>query len=636
MVCQAEDVAVRTEPPENSISASAVVLAVAPPPIRTIADHRVQQIAQPDWRLAPRLGICFAAPIIIMIVIVYWANNRVLSVDHAMDLATENRLTKLQWVHQAARYSNENNAIANRLFLDKNPASQQDVLARRDENSRHVTEIIANLEAGCDSERERQLLTAVKDGRAPYLKSYRYALHVLLQENDTSRAGAIMLGQVTPELYTYRLAWDDLASLEMEQIKIINDQGEERDRTTRRVALTVLWLAAIAAAGIGAFSTSRIMADAKVRVRMQEELRALNAMLERRVTERTDDLARAQHKLHESLNETQAYTREIEAINELVKQLQSCLTLDEAQELAARVLQQFFAAGRLLLLNSSRNLLDVALTWGNVDSKAGPFAPESCWALRKGERHLTQPRGLNLTCGHSVDSLAECHLCLPMIAQGDSLGVLSIDDSSLCESAAGARPVEQKLRLAETLSEQIALALANLHLRDTLKHQSLHDSLTGLFNRRHMEESLERELLRAARNQTPVTVLMLDIDHFKRFNDVYGHAAGDLLLRELGALLRAQVRGGDIACRYGGEEFLLIMTETSLQIAYERAESIRRQVTDLRVSYHGETLRKITVSIGVAEFPAQGESGAAVVSAADGALYRAKREGRDRVVLAAS
>lgn len=634
MVCQAEDVAARTDPRENSISASAVAVATVPQLTGDIADHRIQQKEQPEWRLAPRLGICFAAPIIIMIVIVYWANNRVLSVDHAMDLATETRLTKLQWVHQATRYSNENNAIANRLFLDKNPASRQDLLARRDENSRHVTESIANLEARSDSERERQLLTAVKDSRAPYLKSYRYALQVLLQENDTSRAGAIMLGQVMPELYRYRLAWDDLASFEMEQIKVINDQGEERDRTTRGVALTILWLATIAAAGIGAFSTSRIVADAQDRVRMQAELSALNAMLERRVTERTEDLARAQHQLGESLSETQAYTREIEAINELVKQLQSCLTLDEAQELAARVLQQFFTAGRLLLLNSSRNLLDVAFTWGNVDNKSGPFAPESCWALRKGERHLTQPQGLNLTCGHSADSSAACHLCIPMIAQGDSLGVLSIDDSSLCECSADARPVERRLRLAETLSEQIALALANLHLRDTLKHQSLHDSLTGLFNRRHMEESLERELLRAARNQTPVAVLMLDIDHFKRFNDVYGHEAGDALLRELGALLRTQVRGGDIACRYGGEEFLLIMAETGLQIAYERAESIRRLVTDLRVSYHGETLRKITVSIGVAQFPAQGESGVAIVGAADEALYRAKREGRDRVVVA--
>ncbi len=621
----------------NAIPASAVAGAAAPQPSGGIADHRiqpVQRIAQADWRLASRLGACFAAPIVIMMAIGYWASNRVLSVDHAVDLATESRLTKLQWVHQAARYSTENNGITTRLFFDKTPASRQDVLARRDENSRHVTEIIADLEARCDSARERQLLTAVKNTRAPYLNSYRYALKVLLDDSDTPKAEAIMLSQVLPSLYTYRVAWQELASFEMEQIKVINEQKEVTDHTTRRVALTIVWLAGIAGAGIGAFATSRIVADAKARIQMQEELSTLNAMLERRVTERTEELARAQDQLRESLNETQAYTREIEAINELIKQLQSCLTLDEAQALAARVLQQLFAAGSLLLLNSSRNLLDVAFAWGNADDKAGPFTPDSCWALRRGERHLVQPQGFNLVCEHSAHSSVACHLCLPMIAQGDALGVLSIDDSSLCDYAAGTRAVERRLRLAETLSEQIALAFANLQLRDTLKYQSLRDSLTGLFNRRHMEESLERELQRAARNQTSVTVLMIDIDHFKRFNDLYGHEAGDMLLRELGALLRAQVRGGDIACRYGGEEFLLIMAETEPQAGYRRAEDIRRQVSGLQVRYHGETLRKITVSIGVAEFPAQGESGTALVSAADEALYRAKREGRDRVVAA--
>ena len=221
-----------------------------------------------------------------------------------------------------------------------------------------------------------------------------------------------------------------------------------------------------------------------------------------------------------------------------------------------------------------------------------------------------------------------------MMAQGDSLGVLSIDDSSLCECAVGARTVQRKLRLAETLSEQIALAFANLHLRDTLKYQSLRDSLTGLFNRRHMEDSLERELLRAARSQTPVTVLMIDIDHFKRFNDVYGHAAGDLLLRELGTVLRSLVRGGDISCRYGGEEFLMIMTETNLEAGCQRAENIRQQVAGMQVRCHGEILRKVTVSIGVAGFPVNGDSAGAIVKAADEALYRAKREGRDRVVMA--
>jgi len=638
MVCPTDEAPGLTELGERSMPAEDLAFASTPPPRPDLTDRStppMQRTARADWRLAARLGVCFAVPILIMMGVGYWASNRVLGVDHAVDQKIQTRLNKLEMVHRAVRYSNENNGITTRLFLDKN-ASPQEVLARRDENSRRVAEIVGNLEAQSDSERERQLLTVVKETRAPYLNSYRYALRVLLEENNTAQAQSIMLERVMPELYAYRAAWDDLASFEMEQIRVAQEQGEALDRTTRRVALTIVWLAALLAAGIGAFATSRIVADAEERGRMQEELRVLNTMLEHRVAQRTEELARAQDQLRESLSETQAYTREIEAINELVKLLQSCVTLEEARKLAARVLQQFFAAGSLLLLNSSRNLLDVAFTWGNGERKAGPFAPESCWALRKGERHLVQPRSFNLICDHSADSFEVCHLCLPMIAQGDSLGVLSINDSSLCDCVDGAGAVRRKLRLAETLSEQIALAFANLQLRDTLKYQSLRDALTGLFNRRHMEDSLERELLRAARNRTPVTVLMLDIDHFKQLNDVYGHEAGDLLLRELGAMLRSQVRGGDISCRYGGEEFLLIMAETNVEAGYQRAENLRQQVTGLQVRYHGETLRKITVSIGVAGFPVNGDSAGTIVKAADEALYRAKHEGRDRVVVAGS
>lgn len=593
-----------------------------------------QHAPQAPWRLAITLGICFAAPIVILVATSYWAANRVLTVDHLTDLAVEGRITNLQLLHQALRYSNENNNITIRLFFDKDAPFRAAVLARRDENTRNVTAIMAKLEAQCNSDRERQLLQALKGARAPYLSNYRYALQVLLQDNDTPKAERMMLEQVMPSLYAYRTAWDELAAFEMAQIKAARYQGEALDRKTRRVGLTLIWLAGICCACIGAFATSRIVVAAKARVRMQKQLRNLNAMLEARVAERTKELARAQDQLRESLNETQAYTREVEAINELVKLLQSCLSLEEAHSLAARVLQRFFAAGSLLLLNSSRNLLDVGLTWGDGARKTGPFSPESCWALRRGERHLVGPGSVNLLCAHTDDASAASHLCLPMIAQGDSLGVLSIDDSSLCDSAANGRAVHRKIRLAETLSEQIALAFANLQLRDTLKYQSVRDSLTGLFNRRHMEESLERELLRAARNHTEVSVLMIDIDHFKRFNDMFGHEAGDFLLCELGGVLRFNVRGADIACRYGGEEFLLIMAETSLESGFQRAEAIRQQVAELQVRHHGQSLRKITVSIGVAAFPVHGETSAGIVNAADEALYQAKREGRDRVVVA--
>ena len=184
------------------------------------------------------------------------------------------------------------------------------------------------------------------------------------------------------------------------------------------------------------------------------------------------------------------------------------------------------------------------------------------------------------------------------------------------------------------MAEQISLAFANLMLRETLKYQSVRDPLTGLFNRRHMEESLERELQRAARSHRPVTVLMIDIDHFKRFNDTFGHEAGDVLLRELGSILKAQIRGGDIACRYGGEEFLLILAETGLEAAQQRAERLGELSKGLHIRHHGETLRRITISTGLACFPEHGTSAAQIVKAADEALYRAKTEGRDRVVFA--
>ena len=221
-----------------------------------------------------------------------------------------------------------------------------------------------------------------------------------------------------------------------------------------------------------------------------------------------------------------------------------------------------------------------------------------------------------------------------MVAQGESLGVLSVTDSGLPDGAADPRRLQRMQELATSLAEQISLAFANLMLRETLKYQSVRDPLTNLFNRRHMEEALQRELLRAARNGNPVAVLMADLDHFKQFNDAFGHEAGDVLLRDLGALLAAEIRGGDIACRYGGEEFLLILSDTDLPSACERAEKLQQQVRNLQVRYRGETLRRITLSIGVAGFPRHGTSASQIVTAADRALYKAKAAGRDRVVVA--
>jgi len=196
------------------------------------------------------------------------------------------------------------------------------------------------------------------------------------------------------------------------------------------------------------------------------------------------------------------------------------------------------------------------------------------------------------------------------------------------------RQTQDLERQTSAVGERISLALANLRLREVLRGQSIRDPLTGLFNRRFMEESLERELRRAMRAKQQVALLMLDIDHFKRFNDTFGHQAGDALLRALGKLLRESTRGQDVVCRYGGEEFAFVLAGASFDAAQKRAEFLREDIKQLNVQYGGQLLGAVTLSIGIAVFPEHGDSAEHLLKAADDALYRAKEGGRDRIISA--
>jgi diguanylate cyclase (GGDEF)-like protein len=214
-----------------------------------------------------------------------------------------------------------------------------------------------------------------------------------------------------------------------------------------------------------------------------------------------------------------------------------------------------------------------------------------------------------------------------MMAQGEPLGVLYLQPLD-----GGSAPIDEKRAII--VAERIALALANLKLRAALQNLSFRDPLTGLFNRRYMEESLERELRRAVRNQHPVGVILCDLDHFKQFNDTFGHEAGDALLRQTGTVLPRLLRASDIACRYGGEEFMLILPEACLETVLKRADRVRTAIRQLKVQHGTQLLGPVTLSIGIALFPDHGQTGEAVLRAADIALYQAKTEGRDRVVVA--
>jgi diguanylate cyclase (GGDEF)-like protein len=166
-----------------------------------------------------------------------------------------------------------------------------------------------------------------------------------------------------------------------------------------------------------------------------------------------------------------------------------------------------------------------------------------------------------------------------------------------------------------------------------LHDKAVRDALTGLYNRRYLEESLEREVSRAKRSGLPFGVMMMDIDHFKRCNDTFGHVAGDAVLRAVGQHVLSLTRSEDILCRYGGEEFVLVMTHASQRAVWERAEALRLGVQGLKVEQESRQIGPVTLSIGVAMLPDHGDSGQAVLQAADAALYQAKRAGRNRVVL---
>jgi diguanylate cyclase (GGDEF)-like protein len=586
-------------------------------------------------QLAAGLGLSFALLIAILLGTAYLTLHRMQRLN-ASTLDTLNEsLLELQLGQEALRYSSENSRITMQVFLVQRQEEIDELLPRRAENSRQISALMAALEAHCESDEEKRLLATVKQTRGPYVDSYLRAFHLLLVEKNRAAATEVMAQQTTPALFRYHAAWDEFLRFQKEQVKLASEQSKQDYAASQRTMLLFILIMGVLAGAVATLATRKVAREMTSRIRMQEKVCELNTGLEQRVAQRTQELARSDQQLRGSLQELQEYTKEIEAINGLVELLQSCLTPDEARQQASRVLQQLFPSGAMLMLNPSRNLLEVALSWGaSAAGKQGPFAPESCWALRKGCVHVVQPNNFSLLCGHIEPTSAACHLCVPMVAHGDSLGVLSIDDPGLCDSIAQPRLLRRKQELATTVAEQISLAFANLTLRETLKYQSVRDPLTGLFNRRHMEESLERELLRAARNGKPVTVLMIDIDRFKLFNDSFGHEAGDILLRELGSVFTSLTRGGDIACRYGGEEFLLILVEASLETGCERAAKLREQVANLQIGYRGETLRRITVSIGVAAFPQHGTSAAPLLRLADEALYRAKAAGRDCIIVA--
>ena len=352
---------------------------------------------------------------------------------------------------------------------------------------------------------------------------------------------------------------------------------------------------------------------------------------------RAEEALRQVHlRQRHQIEATESRAKEVTLLARMGALLHACKTREEACRIIARSIGELFPAmpAALYLSNASAEDLQPVIAQGSLARNAAPIVAGDCWALRRGQVHVVNRDSGDLRCAHAADETTRS-VCVPLMAQGTAIGVLHVRDSAAHQEGDDEAHTPSQA-LAETVAEQAALSLANLKLRDELRELSISDPLTSLYNRRFAQETLTREIHRAHREQGSIGIITFDIDFFKRVNDRYGHDAGDAVLKAVAAELQGSVRGGDIACRMGGEEFAIMMPGASLKIARQRAEELRAAIAALRVRHAQVDLPSVSLSCGVAAFPEHGVTADALLRAADQALYRAKEAGRNRVESAAA
>ncbi|MCM5510744.1 MULTISPECIES: diguanylate cyclase [Vibrio] len=322
-------------------------------------------------------------------------------------------------------------------------------------------------------------------------------------------------------------------------------------------------------------------------------------------------------------------TNEIELMHRLANMLAACNNMVEAQKIVSDVLPRILGNvnGSVSLMRASRNQLVTQLDWGEEWPGSRSFAPDECWSLRKGRVYQSNDEFHTLSCEHMENVGDNQTLCIPLTAHGNTIGIMHLYFGS-----SEVEIDEITEQLAFSVAEHLGLALANLSLQEKLRSQALSDPLTGLFNRRFFEQKLTEHAMNSATSEQPLSLLMLDLDHFKRFNDNFGHDAGDFVLKEISALLKRSVGDDEIACRLGGEELAVLLPQSNMKQATEFANTLCEAVRSLHLEHKGLSLGQLGVSIGVSTYPKPSSDMESLVKMADQALYMAKDLGRSRVV----
>ncbi len=335
-------------------------------------------------------------------------------------------------------------------------------------------------------------------------------------------------------------------------------------------------------------------------------------------------------KERELMDEQLRLAREVRLLGELNEWLQSSRSLDELFDMVSRFMTHILPAaeGSVYVYSNSRDVLDGCASWNGGTHKAH-IHPEGCWGLRRGRTYEFGASEIDFVCEHAEPHDGRPYFCFPILAHGETVGLLHLRAHEDCSEEFHASK-----KLAQLSAEQISMAIANVRMRDQLHDQSVRDPLTGLFNRRHMTESLRKGINRSQQTGAPLSLIAVDVDHFKKFNDTHGHDAGDMVLRAVGAALEQGCDRDEIACRIGGEEFMLILPDNTPEDAMTRAETLRQAVEAVSVRYGEKSLPRITISVGVSHYPAHGTMPQDLMRAADDALYSAKDKGRNQVRLA--
>lgn len=336
-------------------------------------------------------------------------------------------------------------------------------------------------------------------------------------------------------------------------------------------------------------------------------------------------------RLSNSLEVLQDHTRVMQVISRMTDLIQTCMVQEEACRVVEDAAGELFRGlgGSMALKSSHEGCLETVAAWGEKYEAESLFTYDDCWGMRRGQPHDVDAGNRSARCRHIADKENAAYLCLPMNVAGEALGLVTLK-----------RPLSDAdwlladwRQLALSFAESIKMSISNLKLREALREQAIRDPLTGLYNRRYLENVLPRELNRSVRSQRPMSIVMIDIDHFKRFNDTYGHKAGDLVLQAVARNMQEFLRSSDLACRYGGEEFVLLLAEMEGETAVRRIERLLEQVSLLTIESEGLGLPTITFSAGVASCPLHATQQEQLLGLADAAMYSAKNGGRNRVVL---